>query len=229
MKSMKRLTAIVLLAVSSVSALPLAGSADVTLSQSNNPNAALGLELSALIDQETTQTADEAQKPIEQFLAAFKPEEKPTPPVHVEYTRDFLDHLPEASGGDQWECLTEALYFEARGETVKGQFAVAEVILNRVASSRFPNTVCKVVNQGTGKKFQCQFTYTCDGLAEAVNEEDAHSRAAKIARLMLDGAPKRLTEGATHYHTTAVSPYWAHKFAKTTSIGAHLFYRMPRA
>ena len=65
---------------------------------------------------------------------------------------------PSPGGGLAWECLAEALYFEARGESLNGQFAVAEVIMNRVDSKRFPNSVCGVINQGTGRKYGCQFT-----------------------------------------------------------------------
>ncbi|RVV99087.1 cell wall hydrolase [Mesobaculum littorinae] len=149
----------------------------------------------------------------------------PMPEVpEIDYTVAFVADLPEASGGEDWQCLTEALYFEARGETVRGVAAVAEVILNRVESSRFPGSVCAVVRQGTGKKYQCQFSYTCDGHDEAVHERAAWTRVGKIAKLMLDGAPRDLTEGATYYHTAAVRPGWAGRFALTATIGAHLFY-----
>ncbi len=135
-----------------------------------------------------------------------------------------LNALPAATGGPQWRCLSEALYFEARGETVKGQIAVAEVILNRVSSSRFPDTVCGVIRQGTGRKFACQFTYTCDGRPEHVGEPAAFTRVGKIARMMLNGAPRNLAGGATFYHTTAVNPRWASKFRRTARHGVHLFY-----
>ncbi|WP_428925934.1 cell wall hydrolase [Marinibacterium sp. SX1] len=143
----------------------------------------------------------------------------------IEFSRSWVDALPEASGGKDWACLSEALYFEARGETVKGQFAVAEVILNRVASGRFPNSVCGVIHQGTGKRYQCQFTYTCDGRAEHIAEPAAYDRVAKVARLILDGDTKPLTDGATHYHTTNVNPRWSRIYKKTAQIGVHLFYR----
>jgi spore germination cell wall hydrolase CwlJ-like protein len=145
----------------------------------------------------------------------------------VQYSRKWLDAQPRANGGEAWSCLTEALYFEARGESVKGQFAVAEVILNRKDSSRFPTSVCGVVRQGTGKRYQCQFTYTCDGHKEVIREPAAYQRAGKIAALMLKGANRALTKGATHYHTRAVNPRWARKFPRTTTIGVHHFYRMP--
>ncbi|MBN8185766.1 MAG: cell wall hydrolase [Salipiger thiooxidans] len=141
------------------------------------------------------------------------------------YDRAWLASQPKASGGAQFQCLAEALYFEARGESLKGQFAVAEVILNRVDSPRFPNSVCGVINQGTGRKYACQFTYTCDGLPEHISEPAAWDRVAKVAKAMLSGAPRALTNGATFYHTHAVRPSWSRKFTKTASIGDHFFYR----
>lgn len=143
----------------------------------------------------------------------------------ITYDRAWLASQPKASGGKQWRCLAEALYFEARGESVKGQFAVAEVIMNRVASSRYPDTVCDVINQGTGKKYACQFTYTCDGKAEVIHEPRAFQNVAKIAKVMVDGAPIDLTKGATHYHTKSVSPRWARTYPRTATIGYHHFYR----
>ena len=159
-------------------------------------------------------------------IAAMRPKPRPNVPP-IRYARSFLGGLPAATGGRQWRCLTEALYFEARGEDMRGIFAVAEVILNRVDSLRFPATVCDVVNQGTGERYRCQFTYTCDGLAETVHEPRAWARVGKVARLMLDGGPRRLTSGATHYHTRAVDPRWASTFARVSTIGDHHFYRMP--
>ncbi len=150
---------------------------------------------------------------------------KTVEPVEVTYSKRWLDHLPQASCGEDWKCLSEALYFEARGESVRGQFAVAEVILNRVESGRFPNTVCGVIRQGTGKKYQCQFTYTCDGRKEVIREKKAYERVAKVARLALRGAGQPLTAGATHYHTKSVRPSWARVYKETARIGTHIFYR----
>lgn len=150
-----------------------------------------------------------------------------TGPSEISYSSEYLAALPEATGGEQWQCLTEALYFEARGETTRGLFAVGEVILNRVDSASFPNSVCGVIHQGTGRRYACQFTYTCDGNAESIHEPSAWKRMGKVARLLLDGAPRALTDGATHYHTRAVSPSWARRFPRTASIGSHYFYRQP--
>lgn len=145
----------------------------------------------------------------------------------ITYSKEWLAGLPAAKGDEEWACLSEALYFEARGESVKGQFAVAEVILNRVDSPRFPDTVCGVIHQGTGRKYQCQFTYTCDGNPEVVHEHKAYERVGKVAKLVLNGAPRELTDGATYYHTKAVNPNWSRKFPRTTTIGVHHFYVHP--
>jgi len=143
------------------------------------------------------------------------------------YSKAKLAAMPSVKGGEQWACLTEALYFEARGEELTGQFAVAEVIMNRVASSRFPDTVCRVVHQGTGERHRCQFSFYCDGEAEVYSEKDALAQVGKVARIILSGKPLSLTGGATHYHTKAVSPKWSRVFLRTATIGYHHFYREP--
>jgi spore germination cell wall hydrolase CwlJ-like protein len=140
-------------------------------------------------------------------------------------TEDWLMAQPIPEGDAEWQCLTEAIYFEARGESLKGQIAVAEVILNRVDSPLYPRTVCGVVKQrGSGG---CQFSYICDGRTDRMREKDAADLAGRIARAMLDGAPRLLTEGATSFHTRSVRPSWSRRYIQTASIGAHLFYRKP--
>jgi spore germination cell wall hydrolase CwlJ-like protein len=141
-------------------------------------------------------------------------------------TEDWLMARPSPEGDAEWQCLTQALYFEARGESLEGQVAVAEVILNRVDSPLYPRTVCGVVKQRGGGG--CQFSYVCDGKTR-MREKASADRAGRIARAMLDGAPRLLTDGATHFHTRGVRPSWSKRFARTASIGAHLFYRQPGA
>lgn len=121
------------------------------------------------------------------------------------------------------ECLAKALYFEARGEPVAGQKAVAEVILNRRDSSQFPQTVCGVVTQSNSGG--CQFSYQCSGRGQAIREKSAYARAEKIAEAALVGAPRDLTNGATYFHARSVSPRWSRQFVRTTRIGQHIFYR----
>ncbi len=115
-------------------------------------------------------------------------------------------------------CLTEALYYEARGEGASGQKAVAEVILNRVDHPRFPKSVCGVVNQSG------QFSYH-GRVSKRFSEKAAYQRAKHIAQAALAGAPRNLTGGATYFHTGAVRPSWSRKFTRTTRIGSHIFYR----
>lgn len=127
----------------------------------------------------------------------------------------------------EWRCLTEALYFEARGESQIGQIAVAEVILNRVDSARYPDTVCAVVRQGSSRGPGCQFSYNCDGKKEVIANREAYEALGKIAWVMLQGRPRTLTGKATHYHTTQVRPKWARRLVQTARIGDHVFYRGP--
>lgn len=131
---------------------------------------------------------------------------------------------PQVAQDADWECLAEAVYFEARGEPLKGQFAVAEVILNRVDAKSYPSSVCDVVTQGESGP-GCQFSFICDGKPEVVTERPAFDKAGKIASIMLSGAPRMLTKGATHFHTSAVRPNWATRLPRTVTIGDHLFYR----
>ena len=198
--------------------------ADVTLGSSSNPAVALDERLSSLFGAERRTLSSLDSRELSGLVRV--PEQR-APTMADKMTEDYLDTLPTATGGDSWSCLSEALYFEARGERVKGIFGVAEVILNRVDDPRFPNTVCGVVNQGTGERYRCQFTYTCDGQPETIREPDAYKKVAKVARMMLDDAPRTLTNGATHYHTKSVSPNWADIFPRTATIGYHHFYREP--
>jgi len=140
-------------------------------------------------------------------------------------TESWLMVQPVPEGDAELKCLTEALYFESRGESLEGQIGVAEVILNRVDSPLYPRTICGVVKQSGGGG--CQFSYVCDGHADRMREADAADLAGRIARAMLDDAPRLLTAGATHFHTRSVRPGWSKRFAHTASIGAHLFYRQP--
>jgi len=184
--------------------------------------------LSAIMDQERAAMADMPADRAE-LLSDLQADQdlSAVGQTGLIYNANFLAAQPDATGGEQWECLAEALYFEARGESIRGMFAVGEVILNRVQSNNYPDTLCNVINQGTGRKYQCQFTYTCDGIPENIAEPRAWERVGKVARLLVDGAPRALTGGATHYHTKAVNPSWAQRYPRTATIDSHHFYRQP--
>ena len=135
-----------------------------------------------------------------------------------------VDSIEVKERSDEWSCLAEALYFEARGENVDGQLAVAEVILNRVDSARYPDSVCGVVRQGADRK-GCQFSYMCDGRNEHIANRRVYERIGKIAWLMISGKPRTLTDEALYFHTTSVRPSWSRVFVRTAQIGRHVFYR----
>lgn len=203
--------------------------AEVTVSHSNSPAMGLAEQVSSLMGVEHATIRALGQNTLSavaQGKLSSKAAKVPAPLTGtLRYDDAYLASQPSPSGDVEWQCLRTALYFEARGESLKGQFAVAEVILNRVDNPSYPHSVCGVVNQG-GRK-GCQFSFNCDGIKDVMREQGAADRAGRIARLMLDGAPRTLTDGATHFHTNAVRPRWAHRFPRTASIGAHMFYRQP--
>lgn len=127
------------------------------------------------------------------------------------------------------KCLAEAVYFESRGEKVRGQIAVAQVVLNRAFSGFYPTNVCGVVYQNKHRRYACQFTFACDNVADVVREPEMWDRARKIARAMLDGKLWLPEVGkSTHYHAYWVRPSWVHEMKKMYKTGVHTFYR-PRA
>jgi spore germination cell wall hydrolase CwlJ-like protein len=134
--------------------------------------------------------------------------------------------LDDESREQSEKCLAEAIYFEARGEAVRGQMAVAQVILNRVFSGKYPNTVCGVVYQNAHRHLACQFTFACDGRPDVVREPDMWERAKTIATEMLDGKLWLPEVGkATHYHAYWVRPGWVREMTKMHKLGVHTFYR----
>lgn len=221
--------------------------ADVAISRASDPEAVIGQEFALLLGAEhkTVGALEDARLaalvngPRPKAVVARRqndavararpapatPDAAAAPPLTMTYNAAWLAPARQASGDAQWECLKTALYFEARGESLAGQVAVAEVILNRVDNPQYPKSICGVVHQaGAGG---CQFSYNCDGRADVMSEPAAAERAARVARAMMDGAPRVLTAGATHFHSRAVAPPWARRFARTAAIGAHLFYRQP--
>ena len=140
-----------------------------------------------------------------------------------------LGLFDEKSRAKSEKCLAEAVYFEARGEAVRGQIAVAQVVMNRTFSGFYPNTVCGVVYQNKHRHLACQFTFACDNIADVVREPDMWDRAQKIAKAMLDGQlwlPE--VDKSTHYHAYWVRPSWVSEMKKMYKFGVHTFYR-PRA
>ena len=127
------------------------------------------------------------------------------------------------------ECLTQAVYYEARNQSADGQRAVAQVVLNRVRHPAYPNNVCGVVFQGSERVTGCQFSFTCDGSMYGGIELLAWERAQRIARAALAGSVYRPVGLALNYHTTSIRPYWAPSLARQAVVGDHIFYRRPNS
>ena len=132
---------------------------------------------------------------------------------------------------EEW-CLALNIYYEARSDMIAGQYAVADVTLNRVDDPRFPNTVCEVVKQAktnkNGKiiKWRCAFSWYCDGKSDTPTEITAWEKAQTVAyQIINNGQYRGITEGSTHYHNTKVFPYWAESVTLIGRIGDHIFYR----
>ena len=129
-------------------------------------------------------------------------------------------------------CLAQNVYYEARSSNRTDRIAVADVVLNRVKDTRYPETICEVVKQGkknadgSMKRNACQFSWYCDGKSDWPTDMDAWVDAQQIAYMMIvhyDG--RGLTEGATHYHATYVKPAWAKQKQLVGRIGKHIYYR----
>ncbi len=126
----------------------------------------------------------------------------------------------------QQDCLARGIYFEGRGESARGQAAIAQVILNRVKNPAFPSTICDVVYQNEKQLNACQFSFACDGISDSIRSTKPYRIAQNVARKVTDGNIWLPEVGdATHYHATYVQPKWAGKLTKKDRIGRHIFYR----
>ncbi len=131
-----------------------------------------------------------------------------------------------ADPGEEVTCLAENIYFEARNEPYQGRVAVGHVVLNRVASPQFPDSICKVIRQGGQKvKHRCQFSWYCDGLDDVPRPGRSWNESVKLASLIYSGKTNDPSRGAMWYHADYVSPAWRHDFKKSWKIGQHIFYR----
>lgn len=126
-------------------------------------------------------------------------------------------------------CLAEAVYYEARGESVDGQRAVAEVVVRRSGTRNYPKTICGVVYQDSHRANSCQFSFACDGISHGRRDAGAWKRAVAVAEYEVAGAGRHenLTGNATHFHAVRVNPSWSRRYVRTVQIGNHVFYRQP--
>jgi len=149
-------------------------------------------------------------------------------PVGVDLRTFDATHIDRARfSAAEINCLAEAIYYEARGESFTGQAAVAEVIMNRVSHRVYPDTICGVVYEGSERVTGCQFSFTCDGSMNRSPRGRAWRRSQLVAEHVAIGFAPPRTRRATHYHTTAVDPHWNDSLVQTGQIGTHIFYRFP--
>ena len=149
-------------------------------------------------------------------------------PVGVDLRTFDATHIDRARfSAAEINCLAEAIYYEARGESFTGQAAVAEVIMNRVNHRVYPDTICGVVYEGSERVTGCQFSFTCDGSMTRAPRGRAWRRSQLVAEHVAIGFAPPRTRRATHYHTTAVDPHWNDSLVQTGQIGTHIFYRFP--
>jgi len=147
-------------------------------------------------------------------------EEAPTPVTDVVMAQLLAEH----------KCLSEVLYYEARGEGLSGQKAIAEVVFHRMNHGNFGHSICAVVYEGRDKP-GCQFSFTCNGEGRRPKQRSAWRASEKLAASILTGQIplKNATGGALNFHAISVQPEWADTLEKTTQIGNHVFYRhVPR-
>jgi spore germination cell wall hydrolase CwlJ-like protein len=159
-----------------------------------------------------------------------------TPSQQLAYAREdapitvFPDKPTTKYSAKDLNCLAQAVYFEARGESYRGQAAVAQVVMNRLAHPLYPKTICGVVFQDAGHRDACQFSFACDGIPEVINEKGPWVQAEEIAQKVASGdlyLPE--VANATHYHAVYVYPDWAPRLKRVTKIGMHIFYKFKNA
>lgn len=139
--------------------------------------------------------------------------------------RPFFGALGYADRGRAEQCLAMAVYYEAASESIEGQRAVAQVVMNRMRHPAYPGSVCGVVFQGSERTTGCQFSFTCDGSLNRQPQAAAMARARMVARAALGGYVFAPVGMATHYHRTDIYPYWASSLQTVGTIGLHRFYR----
>lgn len=132
-------------------------------------------------------------------------------------------------------CMAKNIYFEAGNQPVAGKIAVSQVVLNRVYSASYPDTVCDVIYQAKWKinwrgeevpvRHMCQFSWFCDGKSDDPVDSDTWMFSLMVANSVLNGDFGDITEGSTHYHSDSVHPYWADSLNRTVTIDNHIFYK----
>lgn len=172
------------------------------------------------VDGYTVDEKDAIAWPGRLHLASLKPED----------SESLFGGFTEAEfRSRELRCMAQAIYFEARSESRRGQIAVAQVVMNRVRASAYPDTICGVIFQGQWRRNSCQFSFACDGKSERADDKASWEASTQLAREVMRGEHWLKDLGyATHYHATYVNPRWARHFNKIVRIGRHIFYKAPK-
>jgi len=172
----------------------------------------------SLTSTQTTETAAPKRVPVVTVSRVV-------PPASLKEAMSMTEGRVAQISRDEARCLSQAVYFEARSEPLEGQLAVAQVVLNRVESPYWPNTICGVVFQNERMRHRCQFSFACDGLTDSPYNRRAWRTAETIAAVALHDLWDDVTDGATHYHADYVQPDWRKMMHPTVAYGRHQFYR----
>lgn len=171
---------------------------------------------------------------IDSFMSPAAPSHQPT--VTPDLLAAYVDsgYQPTAKrlevANAERDCLAQAIYHEARGESAAGQLAVANVIVNRARSNKYPSSLCGVIYQGANRgRYRCQFTFACDGRGDAPGERQAWARSVALAKQVYAEYATGEDIGAVpdsvlFYHTTNVRPSWSYTFSRVAEVGSHIFY-----
>lgn len=147
------------------------------------------------------------------------------PAFYYSDSSKYLSYVPKTVSQNEFKCLAQAVYFEARSEPFEGQVAVAYVVMNRVDIRHYPDSICGVVFQNEKKRHRCQFSFACDGLSDKPYEVKAWATALQVASAVLANRHSDVTDQSTHYHAVYVNPYWTDSMQPTLKVGSHIFYR----
>jgi spore germination cell wall hydrolase CwlJ-like protein len=175
--------------------------------------------------QQKKEVAENKAQVLEQ-KAAEKSSDVPVPKSEAITQSEVqaVDPAGTAPLDDAITCMARSIYWEAKGKDTADMEAVANVVMNRLGHEGFPDTVCKVVKQGSETK-SCQFSWWCDGKSDSVQEETQYALAKEIARKALNKQLPDRTGGAMYFHDKTVKPVWAKEYIKTASIGLFVFYK----
>jgi len=185
----------------------------------------LGGQASAADQAEKADAAKSKAGVLEEKASATGGTARPAPAETINKAEaQAVDPIGEEPLDGAMICLARTIYWEAKGEGDAGMRAVANVVMNRLRHTGFPQTVCGVATQGH-EQGACQFSWWCDGRGDDAEEQESYTLAKEIARKALNRQLDDRTNGALYYHHQRLTPSWSKEFIRTVEVGAHVFYK----